>query len=115
MIRSYLKISTRSVQVRIRKLQLLTESNTWLDDAYAYEDETDQVIFHYNLDWGRMGSFYSTQLKKFGATLEDVETIIYPTKGMRWLPIEEIDDDKINDHLARLEAIHTTSLVTKRF
>ena len=86
--------------MRIRKLQLLDNRKGWFDDAYAYENDANQVIFRYSFGWGRMGAFYNGQLKKFGASLENIESVIHPTQGLRWLPIEEVDDHQVDDYLA---------------
>ena len=42
--------------MKLRKLQHLDENQQWIDEAYAYENETGQVEFRYNtLTWGRVG------------------------------------------------------------
>jgi len=102
--------------MKLRKLQRRNESQVWFDDVYVYEDTTGQVIFCYNLAWGRIGSFYVGKIRETGATLEDIDTLITPNENLRWLPIEIIDDDQAEAYLDELDqtcSIPYPRLVTK--
>ncbi len=87
--------------MRLRRLQ--RKDDEWYDDAYAVEDSTGQVIFHYNLTWERIGSFYNGQLQETGVSLEEIETVIQPSDGLRWLPIEVIAEEEVESFLEALD------------
>jgi len=80
--------------MKVRRLQRLNGQQQWEDHGYALEREDGQCLFRFNtLVWGRIGGEYNTKLKKAGAKLEDVHTVIPATKRLRWLEIEEIEGD----------------------
>jgi hypothetical protein len=80
--------------MKVRRLQRLNGQQQWEDHGYALEREDGQCLFRFNtLVWGRIGGEYNTKLKKAGAKLEDVHTIIPATQRLRWLEIEEIEGD----------------------
>ena len=89
--------------MRLRKLQRLDEDGTWFDDAYAFENNEGQVIFRYNLAWGRVGAAYNVKIQAARIQLEEIETIIQPSDGLRWLPIEIIAEEAVEAHLAALD------------
>ena len=88
--------------MKLRRLQRRDETG-WYDDAYAFEDETGRVIFRYNLTWERTGSVYNGKLQETGATLEEIETVIKPNEGLRWLPLEVIPAEKVTSFLVALD------------
>jgi hypothetical protein len=79
--------------MKVRRLQRKNDEGQWYDDAYAVEESSGQVVFHYNLTWEKIGSYYNGKLKRSGVSLEEIETIIQPTKGLRWLPIEVVEEE----------------------
>jgi len=80
--------------MKFRKLQRLNGQEQWEDHGYALERQDGQSLFRFNtLVWGRIGGEYNTRLKKAGARLKDVHTVIPATKRLRWLDIEEIEGD----------------------
>ncbi len=90
--------------MKVRKLQQLNDDQVWVDDAYAYEDDQEGVEFRYNtLTWGRVGASLNRKIQKENISLEDIETIIPPDEEVRWLPIEIISDEEINDVIAALD------------
>ncbi|MEM7028919.1 MAG: hypothetical protein AAF629_04955 [Chloroflexota bacterium] len=89
--------------MKIRKLQRQNENQEWIDDTYACKDEAGKVVFRYNSTWGRIGSFYNILLKKQPISLDEIETVISPTKGWRWLPIEVIEDHQVGHYLTQLD------------
>ncbi|MEM7029641.1 MAG: hypothetical protein AAF629_08750 [Chloroflexota bacterium] len=89
--------------MKIRKLQRQNDSDQWINDTYAYQDKTGQVVFRCNAAWERFGGFYNRVLAKNGTSLEKIETVIYPTRGWRWLPTEVIDDQTADIYLEQLE------------
>jgi hypothetical protein len=89
--------------MKIRKLQRLDENGTWFDDAYAFENDEGQVIFRYNLAWGRVGAAHNAQLRKTKPRLEDIETIISPGDSLRWLPVEIIAKEEAVSFLTALD------------
>jgi len=77
--------------MKIRRLEELNEQQQWKDHGYAFEREDGQCLFRFNtLVWGRIGAEYNAKLKKAGAKLADVHTMIPTGKQLRWLEIEEI-------------------------
>lgn len=89
--------------MRLRQLQRQNEEGQWFDDAYAFEDNSGQVIFRYNLTWGRVGARCNGQIREAGISLEDIETVIPPGEGLRWLPIEVIADEAVEAFLTNLD------------
>ena len=93
--------------MKIRKLQRQNDKHEWVDDTYACHDETGGCVFRYNSTWGRIGSYYNLQLKKMNVSLDEIETVISPTTGWRWLPTEVIADNQASTYLNELdEACH---------
>ena len=89
--------------MRVRILQARDDDGQWYEEAYAYEDNTGQVIFVYNLLWERVGSYYNGKLKETGTSLEEIETTIEPNNDdLRWMPIEVIDKDQVEAYLEEL-------------
>ena len=88
--------------MKVRKLQRLDEAGVWFDDAYAYEDKQGQTIFRYNLAWGRVGARHNRALRQQQTPLEQIETIIPPGEGLRWLPLETIPAEEVPAFLAHL-------------
>ena len=89
--------------MRLRKLQHLDENGTWFDDAYALENSQGQVIFRYNLAWGRVGAACNAKIKQTSTRLEEIETIIPSGEESRWLPIEVIDEEASTKYLESLD------------
>lgn len=79
--------------MRWRQLQRQGDEGQWFDDAYAFEDSAGQVIFRYNLTWGRVGARCNGKIREAGISLEEIETIIPSGKGLRWLPVQVIADE----------------------
>jgi len=88
--------------MRVRILQRKFDDE-WLDDAYVYEDEDKNLVFHYNLTWESMGSKYAGKIKEAKVTLEKIETILPNGDSMRWLDIETIPDNKRETFLEKLD------------
>jgi hypothetical protein len=88
--------------MRLRRLQRKDEEG-WYDDAYAFEDDADEVIFRYNLTWERIGSRYNGKLRESRVSLAEIETVIEPNEGLRWLPIEVIAEEEVESFLAALD------------
>ena len=88
----------------VRRLQSLDDDNTqWLDEAYAYEQPDGTVRFRYNpMVWEGIGARHNRTLKARNTSLENVETVILTGDRLRWLEIEEIEDDR-EDIKARLD------------
>lgn len=80
--------------MRYRKLQRKFDASEWVDEAYAYENRQGQVIFRYNLTWGRMGSHLNQQIKDTGLSLAMLETILPSNQEIRWLPIQIVADEQ---------------------
>jgi hypothetical protein len=89
--------------MKLRRLQVKDEDGQWYDDAYAFEDDTGRVIFRYNLTWERIGSRYNGRLQKNGVSLEQIEPVIPPHDGLRWLPVEIIEEKELASYLAVLD------------
>ena len=89
--------------MKIRILQRLNEDQSWYDDAYAYEDETGQVVLRYNLTWERIGDDCAAYVEEHGIALEALETIIPPHASLRWLPVSTIDGDAAEAYLDELD------------
>src|SRR5687768_13204159 len=89
--------------MRLRKLQRLDEDGTWFDDAYAFENSKGQVIFRYNLAWGRVGAACNTKIKQASTRLEEIETIIPSGEELCWLPVEVIDEEVSTKYLEALD------------
>jgi hypothetical protein len=89
--------------VRIRILQAKDEDGHWYDDAYAFEDTTDHIVFRYNLTWEHIGSYYNGKLQETGVSLDEINTVIDPGDGMSWLLIEEVEDDQVESYLEALD------------
>lgn len=80
--------------MKVRRLQELNDQQQWEDHGYAFEREDGQCLFRFNtLVWGRIGAEYNAKMKKNGAKLEDVHTVILIGERLRWLDIEEIEGD----------------------
>lgn len=79
------------------------EEGQWYDDAYAYEDSAGKVIFRYNLTWERLGSTYYGRIRDAGISLEEVDPVILPSDGLRWLPIEIIAEQNAKSFLEVLD------------
>jgi hypothetical protein len=77
--------------MKVRRLQRQDKRDQWYDDAYAYENETGQVIFCYNLTWDRVGS------------LEAIETVLQPGDRFRWLPVEVVAEEEVEAFLEALD------------
>jgi hypothetical protein len=43
--------------MKVRRLQRKDDEGQWYDDAYAVEESSGQVVFHYNLTWEKIGSY----------------------------------------------------------
>ena len=80
--------------MRYRKLQRKFDAGEWIDEAYAYENRQGQVIFRYNLTWGRMGSHLNQQIKDRDLSLAILETILPSSQEIRWLPIQTVADEQ---------------------
>ena len=89
--------------MRVRRLQRTDEDGQWYDDAYAVEDNTGQVIFHYNLTWERVGSNCNAKLRETGVSLEEIETVIPSGEEWRWLPIEMVAEEEAEAILEALD------------
>ena len=89
--------------MRLRKLQRLDEDGVWFDDGYVFENSEGQVIFRYNLAWGRVGAACNAKIRAAGTRLEEIETIIPPGEELRWLPIEVVAEEQIESFLAALD------------
>ncbi len=89
--------------MKLRKVQRLDEDEGWFDDGYAFENSKGQIVFRYNLAWGRVGAACNVKIKERGVLLGEIETVIPPGDGLRWLPIEVIEEDKIEDFLVVLD------------
>jgi hypothetical protein len=89
--------------MRLSKLQRLNEEGVWFDDGYAFENSEGQVIFRYNLAWGRVGATCNVKMREAGTQLEEIETIIPPGDGLRWLPIEVIAEEEVESFLEALD------------
>lgn len=79
--------------MKVRRLQRKDDEGQWYDDAYAVEESPGLVVFHYNLTWEKIGSYYNGKLKRSGVSLGEIETVIQPTRGLRWLPIELVEEE----------------------
>ncbi len=89
--------------MRLRKLQRLNEEGVWFDDGYVFENSEGQVIFRYNLAWGRVGAACNVKIREAGTQLEEIETVIPPGDGLRWLPIEVIAEEEVEPFLEALD------------
>jgi hypothetical protein len=90
--------------MRVRTLQIKDDDGQWYDEGYAFEDETGQIFFRYNLLWERIGSFYNGKLKETGVSLEAIETVIEPNNdALRWLPIAVVEADQVETYLEQLD------------
>jgi hypothetical protein len=90
--------------VRIRKLQYVHAEKGWTDQAYLIEDDQGQVEFRYDpLTWGRVGAALNKRIRQENIPLEDIESIMPPKAEVRWLPIEVISGEEINDVIAALD------------
>ncbi|MEM7342678.1 MAG: hypothetical protein AAF485_00415 [Chloroflexota bacterium] len=89
--------------MHIRKLQRQDAQLEWVDDGYALEGESGHTEFRCNALWGHFSAHYNKLLKKKRTPLEKIETVIYPRKGWRWLPIEIIDDRVAKAYLTQLD------------
>ena len=91
--------------IRIRLLQRKNDESQWYDDAYVLENQEGELTFHYNLTWERTGSNINGKLQQNDnlITLENIETLIAPNQGLRWLDIEQIPDDQIEAFLEELD------------
>jgi hypothetical protein len=101
--------------MKYRRLQRRFDSGEWTDDAYAYENQHGQVVFRYNLTWGRMGSHLNQQIKERGLSLTMLEKLLPSGKELRWLPIQVITDEQSAVFCAALDqacAIPATHVVT---
>ena len=88
--------------MRVRILQRHLDDE-WLDEAYVYEAQDNNLVFRYNLTWESMGSKYAGQIQAAQVTLEDLETILPHGDKMRWLEIETILDDDRDMFLEKLD------------
>ena len=90
--------------MKIRRLQRKDEHDQWYDDAYVYEDEDGQVIFHCNLTWESVGRRYYRAFKESGVPIEEIETVLsLDGQTMRWLEIEVIAADQVELFLEKLD------------
>jgi hypothetical protein len=89
--------------MKVRRLQRQDKRDQWYDDAYAYENETGQVIFCYNLTWDRVGSTYNGKLQESGVSLEAIETVLQPGDRFRWLPVEVVAEEEVEAFLEALD------------
>lgn len=96
--------------MKVRRLQTTDNQSDWYNDAYALEDEQGRVVFHYNLGWERIGSYYNGQLQESGVTLAEIERVINPGKAWRWQLIEEVAAEEAE---AFLEALNEACAIPK--
>jgi hypothetical protein len=89
--------------MKLRKLQRLDEDGVWFGDAYAFENSEGQVVFQYNLAWGRVGAACNVKLRESGVSLEEIETVISSGDELRWLPVEVIEEEEVEAFLAALD------------
>ena len=92
--------------MRIRRLQSLGDDDQyWVDEAYAYETPDRTVRFRCNpMVWEGIGARHNRTLKAHGTPLEQIETVILTGDRLRWLEIEEIDDDP-EEAIAHLDKV----------
>ena len=91
--------------IRMRLLQRKNDEGQWYDDAYILENKEGEVTFHYNLTWERTGANINGKLQQNDntITLENIEILIPPNQGLRWLDIEQIADDQTETFLEELD------------
>lgn len=89
--------------MKVRKLQRKDEDGVWFDDAYAFENEEGNIIFRYNLAWGRVGANYNRKLRQQPVPLEQIETIIPTGDELHWLPVETVPDEAVKAFLEKLD------------
>lgn len=96
--------------MKLRRLQRLDEQAQWYDDAYAVEDHSGRITFHYNLTWDRVGSTYNRKLQESAVALEAIETVLPLGERLRWLPVEIIAEKEAD---AFLELLDTRCAIPK--
>ena len=89
--------------IRVRRLQRHSEEEGWYDDAYVLEDEKGQLRFCYNLTWDRVGAKYNDRLQTSAKSLDEIETVLELGDRLRWLAIEEVEDDQVQAFLEELD------------
>ena len=79
--------------MKVRRLQSLADDDqSWLDEAYAYEQPDGTVRFRYNpMVWEGIGVRHNRTLKAKVTLLEKIETIILTGDRLRWLDVEVIE------------------------
>ena len=91
--------------IRVRLPQRKNDEGQWYDDAYILENKEHELTFHYNLTWERTGANINHQLQQNNVliTLENIEGLIAPNQGLRWLEIEHIPDHLTETFLEELD------------
>jgi hypothetical protein len=99
--------------MKVRRLQELNDQQQWEDHGYAFESGDGYCLFRFNtLVWGRIGAEYNARLRKTGAKLEEVHTVIPATQRLRWLEVEEIEGEPEEIRAALDEACHIPRAVS---
>ena len=88
--------------MKVRQLQRLMDG-VWYDDAYAFKNGKGPVTFRYNLTWETVGARLYRQIREQNIGLSDIESVIPEGEYMRWLTIEEIEEEKAEAHLEMLD------------
>ena len=91
--------------MKVRQLQRRDVDGVWYDDAYAFSNGKGPVTFRYNLTWERAGDHVYGQIREQNIGLSEIEKVVPEGEHLRWLPIEEIEDEKAEAHLEMLDQI----------
>jgi hypothetical protein len=93
------------MKMRVRKVQRLDEEGAWFDDCYAFENSEGDVVFRYNLAWGRVGAACNVKIREGDTPLEEVESVIPPGDALRWLPVEVVPDEEAAAFMEALDEV----------